>query len=670
MVSKKKRPLSLDVEVTESAGKKMRLSDGASTSQSVTSVANKSSRSSIGGSRGRKSQDVREIIVKTEVDVDGDDDDGNDDAGQTHHTNPSNVDIPDWPEADLMELMKHIEKEIPQKDSLRFDSRADKLNWDNVSFASYTAEDCKEMWGKIQKRLRRFRLLREVLEDAKAWVSKPWTNFYRSQKQNRHPDLPRRPLSTYMLFYMEKKDKVARENPGLEMTGVSKCIAEMYKNLPAKKKQKYVDMAAAQRREYDQKLEEFYREHPNLIPKPVPSKDHKQGAAVDMGPRKPSTPFKLFYTNKENRHKNDPDFDRTELMERCKEQWRNMSDKKKVVWINWALEDEARYQEELKVYMSENPKFVPTNVKTVLTKEEKNLKERVAGKPEKPPNSGYSLFSRIMLVSPEIKQVAAKERMSQISKLWKSMTVGEKKKYQEQVNHMLDQYKLEYATYLESLPEDKRQEELQNNQPKRKPATPKPVSHQSASKSSKDTKKKLREVSEEKPLYKGEPEPPPVNAYQLFLKTFMTDASHIDPEYREKEAPRYWQMLPDADKAKHRRRLNDIKQKYIRDYEKFLKSLSQEQLKDYSLQKASLKKEEEDSSDDSDSEDDNDDDDSSADSKDGNSENQQGSGSDDDDDSSSDSGSDSNNSSDSSDTGDNNENNDSGDSSSSDSDSD
>jgi hypothetical protein len=60
-----------------------------------------------------------------------------------------------------------------------------------------------------------------------------------------------------------------------------------------------------------------------------------------------------------------------------------------------------------------------------------------------------------------------------------------------------------------------------------------------------------------------------------------------------------------------------------------LQSLSQEQLKDYSLQKASLKKEEEDSSDDSDSDDDDDDDDdddgedSSADSKDGPSEKQQ-----------------------------------------------
>jgi hypothetical protein len=50
---------------------------------------------------------------------------------------------------------------------------------------------------------------------------------------------------------------------------------------------------------------------------------------------------------------------------------------------------------------------------------------------------------------------------------------------------MLDQYKLEYATYLESLPEDKRQEELQNNQPKRKPATSKPVTYRTGIKSNK-----------------------------------------------------------------------------------------------------------------------------------------------------------------------------------------
>lgn len=134
---------------------------------------------------------------------------------------------------------------------------------------------------------------------------------------------------------MEQKDKVAREKSGLEMTRVSKCIAEMYRSLPAKKKQKYpyVDMAAAQRREYEQKLDDFYREHPSLIPNPVPYTDHKPGATVGGGQWKPTTLLKVFYTyaGKENRRKNDPDFDRTELLERCKDQWRNRIDKKKVV---------------------------------------------------------------------------------------------------------------------------------------------------------------------------------------------------------------------------------------------------------------------------------------------------------------------------------------------------
>ena len=32
--------------------------------------------------------------------------------------------------------------------------------------------------------------------------------------------MPRRPLSTYMLFYLEKKDEVVQENPGLGMVSI------------------------------------------------------------------------------------------------------------------------------------------------------------------------------------------------------------------------------------------------------------------------------------------------------------------------------------------------------------------------------------------------------------------------------------------------------------------
>ena len=42
----------------------------------------------------------------------------------------------------------------------------------------------------------------------------------------------------------------------------------------------------------------------------------------------------------------------------------------------------------------------------------------------------------------------------------------------------------------------------------------------------------------------------------------MRDVSQFVPEYREKEARKYWQMLPDAGKARYRKGLNYMKQKY------------------------------------------------------------------------------------------------------------
>lgn len=87
---------------------------------------------------------------------------------------------------------------------------------------------------------------------------------------------------------------------------------------------------------------------------------------------------------------------------------------------------------------------------------------------------------------------------------------------------MLEQYKLQYAEYLESLPEDKRQEELLNNQPKKK-KVPKPKTNTTPlptpvkpPKVTKTNKKQTAPVKAEKAvqqhrpqLFEGEPEQPP-----------------------------------------------------------------------------------------------------------------------------------------------------------------
>lgn len=104
--------------------------------------------------------------------------------------------------------------------------------------------------------------------------------------------MPSRPLSTYMLYYLEHKDRVAAENPGMEMTQVSKIISEQYKSLSDSEKGKYVDQAAKERQTFDEKISEFYKEHPEMVPQPHPKVNSRE--SKKNGPDKPHAPFKVY----------------------------------------------------------------------------------------------------------------------------------------------------------------------------------------------------------------------------------------------------------------------------------------------------------------------------------------------------------------------------------------
>jgi upstream-binding transcription factor len=129
--------------------------------------------------------------------------------------NPDKKNEITWPDQDIIELINRMDSNIPDRDILAYRSRVEKLNWDNVAFKMYSAEECKETWLKVQKRIRRFRLLREILNDAKDWVTAPKVNN-NVPRPRKHPDMPRRPLSSYLLFYLKKKDQIISENPGLD----------------------------------------------------------------------------------------------------------------------------------------------------------------------------------------------------------------------------------------------------------------------------------------------------------------------------------------------------------------------------------------------------------------------------------------------------------------------
>lgn len=67
----------------------------------------------------------------------------------------------------------------------------------------------------------------------------------------------------------------------------------MYKNLSSEEREKYTDMAAKQRQDFDTKLSEFYKEHPEIA---LQQQKKTQSKDVPLkGPRKASNPFKVSF---------------------------------------------------------------------------------------------------------------------------------------------------------------------------------------------------------------------------------------------------------------------------------------------------------------------------------------------------------------------------------------
>ena len=108
-------------------------------------------------------------------------------------------------------------------------------------------------------------------------------------------------------------------------------------------------------------------------------------------------------------------------------------------------------------YKERNPLFEMPTVKGVLNKAEKALKDKYDGKPDKPPGSGYSLFSQIMLRQLKTSDTMnSKEKMIHIAKRWKELSQGERDGYSNDAQVQMAKYADKFESYLQKLPEDER----------------------------------------------------------------------------------------------------------------------------------------------------------------------------------------------------------------------
>merc|ERR1712136_512482 len=244
-----------------------------------------------------------------------------------------------------------------------------------------------------------------------------------------------------------------------------------YNEMNERKKQKYTEQAKKEKEQFELKLKKFMLDHPDYIP----LKSEKM--PMKALPPKAPTPFKLFCDSKMSKFQAEG-MNGNEAREKCRETFKELNDKQRLKWIYKSLQQEKQYNDDLEKFKADHPDVEVGAKKSLLSKDEKHLKEKTEGKPEKPPNSGYSLYSKKLLASSSLKHLESKERMTEISRMWKELKDEERKLYNEEAQQLILNYKMEYASYLESLQPEQRVLELKNSQPKalgakRSPSKPK-----------------------------------------------------------------------------------------------------------------------------------------------------------------------------------------------------
>uniref|UniRef100_A0A8C2CXJ8 Upstream binding transcription factor n=1 Tax=Cyprinus carpio TaxID=7962 RepID=A0A8C2CXJ8_CYPCA len=407
---------------------------------------------------------------------------------------------PVWEQNDLLKLLDAMKVNLPEKDLAKYKTSESHLDWEKVAFNSYSGEMCKQKWHEVSREIRKFRTLSELIVDAQDYVKNP----YKGKKLKKHPDFPKKPLTPYFRFFMEKRAKYAKLHPEMSNLDLTKILSKKYKELPERKKDKYVKDFLNEKETFTLSMMKFKQDHPDLLEN-VNKKSN--------GPEKPKTPQQLWYCHeKKALLKEHPDATTKDIKDSLGKRWQQLSDKKRMKWITKSLEQKKLYEEEMREYIQQHPEMNMTEeniVKSTLTKAERQLKDKFDGRPDKPPSNGYSMFCAELMSS--MKDVPSTERMVMCSQQWKNVKQSEKDAYQKRCEQKKKEYEVEMNRYLLSISEEEQQRILSEQKmgsfkrggggvspaSKKKNSKAKvrsPVSHSWSEKQSKDDKGKLPET--------------------------------------------------------------------------------------------------------------------------------------------------------------------------------
>ncbi|XP_055513292.1 nucleolar transcription factor 1 isoform X6 [Leucoraja erinacea] len=480
----------------------------------------------------------------------------------------------DWTKEDVLGLLDCMRSIVPSNDVLKFKTTESHMDWNKVTFAHYTGEMCKRKWSEISHEVRKFRTLSELILDVQENVKNP----YKGKKLKNHPDFPKKPLTPYFRFFMEKRAKYAKLHPEMSNLDLTKILSKKYKELPEKKKMKYIQEFQKEKEDFEQNMARFREDHPDLL----------ESVKRTDAPEKPKTPQQLWYLHEKKAFmKLHPKATMKDVKEALGKQWSQLSDKKRLKWIGKSLEQRELYEDAMRDYVLRHPEqsiSLDDLTKNTLTKAERQLKDKFDGRPTKPPPNGYSLYCAELMSN--MKDIPSTERMVLCSKQWKMLSQKEKDAYQKRCEQKKKEYEINLHRFLLSLPEHEQQRVLSEEKMigiHKKASNLKQNAVKGITISPSDAnKKELSEIRapatnvNRKIKFEGEPKKPPMNGYQKFSQELLTggELNHLNLKDRMVEIGKRWRKVSQAQKDRYKKMAEEQQCQYKIILEAWLKSIS------------------------------------------------------------------------------------------------
>ncbi|XP_038154780.1 nucleolar transcription factor 1-like [Cyprinodon tularosa] len=360
---------------------------------------------------------------------------------------------PEWTQKNLKQLIASLKEHLPtgrRPETYIREMKA--VDWHKVAFSPFSAEECQEKWNSIMVKMRRYRTLPELLDEAEALLSHP-VNY-----KTIHSELPKLPVNPKMKYIAKEMSNCKNNHPELSCPEITKLLAKKYDSLPDEEKAEYVRKHSLELSEYNKKKHDFCISNKLRLPmkrswKRRSNKNGGEGCSKDEElPEKPPPHGRALFL-KEFSKASGPSLG-ANFLKTSSQRWREMSKKEKQKYNSRCDEMKKEYKNKLLKYLDQ----LDVEERQRIIKE-KNIKVpkatlghyvKMPGEPKMPTHSRFIYFHKEQVKYID-KALKGKDQIQMIKKQWHELPESERKRYTKIIKEDMRKYKEDLKQWFQTL---------------------------------------------------------------------------------------------------------------------------------------------------------------------------------------------------------------------------